>query len=56
MSCAWIAHWAATRRRGDDAPAKQAFEAMQTAHHWKILAEMRCQSDWTPMLLESPTR
>jgi hypothetical protein len=51
VACAWIDRWDAARRRGDDATAKQAIAAMQTAHGWKILEQMKADGAWTEVLL-----
>lgn len=51
VACAWIDRWDAARKRGDEATAKRAIAAMQTAKDWKILEEMMSEGTWTQVLL-----
>lgn len=52
VACGWIHRWAAARKRGDRATARQAVAAMQTSRGWKILQEMKRDGAWTQVLTE----
>jgi hypothetical protein len=52
VACAWIDRWDAARKRGDDATARKAIAAMQTAKDWKVLEQMKKDGAWTDVLLQ----
>lgn len=51
-ACAWIGEWVDATRRGDEARAREAVEAMGTSRRWAILREMESQGGWSEVVWE----